>query len=100
MLPLETVTIWVQAMRIFGSPTTPSFMSTAAAPILWFRLALTFAFGPPGRTREYPGRLPGSRPAARKLGALSAAALDAAAPAAAPAECYDFHPLASGLGRC
>ena len=64
-------------------------MSTAAAPTLWFRLAFTFAFGPPDRT--YPGRLPGSRPAACKLGALSAAAFDAP-PAAAPAECSDHEP--------
>jgi len=40
-------------------------MPTAVAPILWFPLASTVAFGPPGRTREHPGRLPWSRPVCR-----------------------------------
>src|SRR6266581_2215816 len=40
-------------------------MPTAVAPILWFTLASTVAFAPPGRTREHPGRLPWSRPVCR-----------------------------------
>jgi len=40
-------------------------MSTAVAPVLCFTLASTVAFGPPGRTREHPGRLPWSRPECR-----------------------------------
>jgi hypothetical protein len=40
-------------------------MSTSVAPILWFPLASTVAFGPPGGTREHPGRLPWSRPMCR-----------------------------------
>jgi hypothetical protein len=40
-------------------------MATAVAPILWFPLASTVAFGLPGRTHEHPGRLPWSWPVHR-----------------------------------
>ncbi len=55
----------VMTVSWWSSRTTSSFMSTAVAPILWFPLASTVAFGPPGRTREHPGRLPWSRPVCR-----------------------------------
>jgi hypothetical protein len=35
-------------------------LAAVDAPILYFPLAATVAFGPPGRTREHPGWLPWS----------------------------------------
>ena len=49
-----------RARRICGGPRQLSVLSTAVAPILWFPLASTVTFRPPGRTREHPGRLPWS----------------------------------------